>query len=74
MLAIRERAYRGKREYLARGFRSAAEPTLQWAEIFRGLRRDPAAMMVFFGVNLLARTRLRFRRPTEQWERDHSSR
>ncbi len=74
LLAIRERAYRGKREYFALGFRSAVEPTFQWARVLRQLRRDPAATMVFYGVNILARGRLRFRRATDHWERDDSSR
>ncbi len=74
LLAIRERAYRGKREYLVRGFCSAAEPTFQWAAIFAALRRDPAATLVFYGVNVLAQARLRLRRTTDHWERDDSSR
>lgn len=74
MLAIRERAYRGKREYFARGFRSAAEPTFQWAGVLRGLHRDPAATIVYFGVNILARGRLLFRGAPDQWQRDDSSR
>ena len=74
MLAIRERAYRGKREYVARGFQSAAEPTFQWAGILHRLRRDPAAMIVFIAVNVLAQARLRLRRASGVWERDDSSR
>ena len=74
LLAIRERAYRGKREYSARGFRSAAEPTFQWPGFLQRLYRDPAAMVVFIAVNVLARARLRVRRSADVWERDDSSR
>lgn len=74
MLAIRERAYRGKQEYLAGGFRSVGGPTFQWKGISQGLGRDPAAMVVYIAVNLLARARLRLRRRTDTWERDESSR
>jgi glycosyltransferase involved in cell wall biosynthesis len=74
MLAIRERAYRGKQEYLARGFRSVGGPTFQWAGVLRRVRRDPAAMAVFIALNVFAQARLRLRRAADVWERDDSSR
>ena len=76
LLAMRERAYRGNREYAQRGLRSPAEPTFELGSMLRTLRRDPIAMLVYLAVNVLARLRLRLqmREAHVVWERDDSSR
>jgi glycosyltransferase involved in cell wall biosynthesis len=73
LLAIRERAYRGNREYNL-AFVSNAEGTLDRGRMARVALRMPIATAVFVGVNLLARLRLRVRRTPVRWERDDSGR
>lgn len=74
LLAIRERSYRGNAEYHRLGFTSSAEPTRDHLRLITTMLRHPVDTAVYLATNLLAVTRLRFRRHEVRWERDESAR
>lgn len=74
LLAIRERTYRGNREYHGAGFEVHAEPTRDARRLLRLALRHPLDAAVFAAVNLTAKVRLLGRRRTTRWERDDSAR
>ncbi len=74
LLAIRERTYRGNREYDESGYQSVAEETLQRRRLIDLIRRRPLDAAVYLGVNVLAKVRLKLRRTEVRWERDESAR
>lgn len=74
LLAIRERVYRGNREYQEAGFEDRAEPTRDRGRLLRLALRQPLDLAVYLTVNLAAVARLKLRRRPIHWERDDSAR
>jgi glycosyltransferase involved in cell wall biosynthesis len=73
LLAIRQRTYRGNREYDEAGLPWVAEPTLSRRAHLDLARRRPFDVAVFWAVNLAAKATNARRRSTT-WERDDSAR
>jgi glycosyltransferase involved in cell wall biosynthesis len=73
LLAMRQRAYRGNREYRER-FTSRADGTRDLPRLARLAARRPVDVTVYLAVNVAARVQLRLRRTAVRWERDDSAR
>ncbi len=74
LLAIRERTYRGNREYHGVGFEAQGGPTRDRRRLLQLARRHPLDLLVYLAVNLAARARVSLRRRQIRWERDDSAR
>lgn len=74
LLAIRQRTYRGNREYSEAGYASVADPTRDAGAFLSVARRHPLDFLVYAAVNLAAKLLADRRRHQKQWERDDSGR